>query len=172
MTTPPLDAELPPGLRFRTLTADDAPLLVEATATETGRAVWGADPAGPYTLTHARDALRSWTGHQTSFALLGDGRLLAAFGLMTEPGDTAELAYWVPPPHRRHGYAALGLRFLTAWSLSTAGLRQVWLEIDPANTASQAVATRAGFRYDHRAPDHCRNPDTGSPHDCLIYSQP
>jgi RimJ/RimL family protein N-acetyltransferase len=172
MTTPWLDAEVSPGLRFRALAADDAPLLVEATATETGRAVWGAYPVGPYTPTQAHDALRAWTGHQTSFALLGAGRLLAAFGLMTEPGDAAELAYWVPPPHRRHGYAALGLSFLTTWSLSAAGLRRVWLEIDPANTASQAVAARAGFRYDRRIRDHCRNPDTGGPHDCLIFENP
>jgi RimJ/RimL family protein N-acetyltransferase len=172
MTVPPLDAEIAPGLRLRTLTSDDASLLVEATATETGRAVWGPYPAGPYTPAQAREALQAWSGSQTSFALVDGTRLLAAFGLMREPGDTAELAYWVPPPHRRHGYATLGLRFLTSWSLSAGGLRRVWLEIDPANTASQSVAGAAGFRYENRIRDHCRNPDSGAPHDCLIYSKP
>ncbi|BEL03128.1 GNAT family N-acetyltransferase [Actinoplanes sichuanensis] len=172
MTVPPLDAEIASGLRLRTLTPDDASLLVEATATEPGRAVWGPYPVGPYTPAEAREALQAWTGDQTSFALLDDTRLLAAFGLMREADDIAELAYWVPPPHRRHGYATRGLRFLAEWSLSAGGLRRVWLEIEPANTASRSVADGAGFRYERRIRDHCRNPETGAPHDCLIYAKP
>lgn len=34
-------------LRLRTLTVEDAALLVEATRAETGRALWGPSPAGP-----------------------------------------------------------------------------------------------------------------------------
>lgn len=42
----------------RTLTTKDAALLVEATQAESGRALWGPYPAGPYSLKEARSALQ------------------------------------------------------------------------------------------------------------------
>lgn len=206
-----VDAEMPGGLRLRTLIPADAELLVEATLEETGPALWGPRPAGPYTLADARDALRDWDpdrGEQVSFGIVRDDRLLAAFGLMPDSGDilrsgsevlpsqsgpgllresgpdlvresggVAELAYWVPPPHRRQGLASAGLRLLTAWSLASAGFRSLWLEINPANPASLGVAEHAGYRFDRRIPGHCRSWTTDDPahdtrHDCLIWVNP
>jgi RimJ/RimL family protein N-acetyltransferase len=172
MTLPWVDAEAGAGLRFRRLTAKDALLLVEATGDETAPALWGPYPAGPYTLADATAALGQWSAEQVSFGLLKGDRLLAAFGLMAE----AEICYWTPPIHRRHGYAVVGLRFLATWSHEHAGLEQVWLEIQPGNEPSQRVAERAGFRFGHRAADHCPTWEngvlTGSRHDCLIYLHP
>jgi hypothetical protein len=39
------------------LTEADAPLLVEATSTETDRSLWAHHPTGPYTLA---DAVAAW----------------------------------------------------------------------------------------------------------------
>jgi hypothetical protein len=104
MTLPWVDAEAGAGLRFRRLTAKDAPLLVEATGDETAPALWGPYPAGPYTLADATAALGQWSAEQVSFGL------------------------------------------------------------------------RAGFRFGHRAADHCPTWEngvlTGSRHDCLIYLHP
>jgi RimJ/RimL family protein N-acetyltransferase len=172
MTVPWVDADLGAGLRFRRLTGKDAPLLVEATAAETAPALWGPSPPGPYTLTDATEALDEWSADQVSFGLLKGDRLLAAFGLMAE----AEICYWTPPIHRRNGYAAIGLRFLAAWSHEQAGLEQVWLEIQPGNEASQRVAERAGFGFARRLADHCETWEAGRPtgarHDCLIFLHP
>jgi RimJ/RimL family protein N-acetyltransferase len=172
MTVPWVDAGLGAGLRFRRLTVKDAPLLVEATAGETAPALWGPNPAGPYTLADATTALGEWSGDQVSFGLVKGDRLLAAFGLMAE----AEICYWTPPIHRRNGYAVIGLRFLATWSHEQAGLEQVWLEIQPGNEPSQRVAERAGFRFDHLAAGHCPTWEnghlTGDRHDCLIYLYP
>jgi RimJ/RimL family protein N-acetyltransferase len=169
MPIPYADAVIAPGLRFRTLTEADAPLVVEATATETAPALWGPNPPGPYTLADATTALGEWSDEQVSFGLLDGDRLLATFGLMAE----AEICYWTPPPHRGNGYAVTGLRFLAAWSHERAGLDRIWLEISPGNEPSLRVAERAGFHFDQLAAGHCPTWEngrlTGDRHDCLIY---
>lgn len=84
------------GRRLRTLTPDDAPLLVEATAGETSSALWGPYPAGPYSLAEAQRALRDWdpvSKRQASYGVVDDGRLLGALGLMTGEEQGVELAY-------------------------------------------------------------------------------
>ncbi|WP_282766158.1 GNAT family N-acetyltransferase [Actinoplanes sandaracinus] len=180
MTSLWADAAMPGGLRWRTLSPADAPLVVEATSEETAPALWGPRPVGPYTLADAGNALREWDpdgGELASYGILRDDRLLAAFGLMCEPAQIAEVAYWVPPRHRRQGLASAGLRFLTDWALTSAGFRGLWLEIDPTNPASVGVAERAGYRFDRRIPGHCRSwadedPAHDTRHDCLIWVNP
>lgn len=165
------------GRRLRTLTPDDAPLLVEATAGETGPALWGPRPAGPYSPAQARDALRDWDpagGRQVSYGVVGDGRLLAALGLMRDGQGGAELAYWVPPEHRGRGIASRAVRVLTDWAHRDAGVPRLWLETAPDNTASQRLASRAGYRLTERLPRHCRSwacddPEDDAWHDCLIW---
>lgn len=44
------------SVEFRLLTEEDAPLLVEATSSETGRALWDRTPVGPYSLSDAPDS--------------------------------------------------------------------------------------------------------------------
>ena len=70
-----LVSRVPEGL------GEDAPLLVEATSSEPGRALWGPHPSGPYSLEDARSAMREWdplAGGQVSVGVLRDGRLGAA----------------------------------------------------------------------------------------------
>jgi RimJ/RimL family protein N-acetyltransferase len=164
-------------LRLRTLTPQDAALLVGATRAETGPALWGPHPAGPYSPEDARSALQAWDPQrhgQVSFGVLQGARLVGALGLMPDGPGSAELAYWVRPEQRRRGIALRGLQALTTWAHTTVGLDRVWLEIDPDNTPSLRLAQRAGYRLEQRLPRHCRSwasedPDRDTWHDCLIW---
>src|SRR4029453_17090385 len=110
-------------LRLRTLTGADAALLVEATQAESGRALWGPHPAGPYSLEDARAALQAWDPRrhgQVSFGALQGEWLVAALGLMPSGPHSAELAYWVRPEQRRRGIALRTILTLTTWAHTTA----------------------------------------------------
>lgn len=173
-----LRLDLGGGLVVRTLAPDDGGMLVEATRGEVAPALWGPRPAGPYTMGDATAALRAWdpcAGGQVSFGVLADDRLLAALGLMPDDPGSAELAYWTSPEARGRGIAASALGALTGWAHRHAGLRRLWLEIDPGNAASLAVARRAGYRFDRSLPRHCRawadeDPARDRRHDCLIWA--
>jgi RimJ/RimL family protein N-acetyltransferase len=153
-------------------------LLVEATQAESGRALWGPRPAGPYSLEEARSALRDWDPHrhrQVSVGVLHGARLVGALGLMVDGPHSAELAYWVRPEQRRRGIALRSIQALTAWAHTTAGLSRIWLEIDPDNAPSLQLAQRAGYRLEQRLPRHCRawtsdDPERDTWHDCLIWT--
>lgn len=160
-------------LAIRALTEQDAPLLVEATAGETGHAMWGPRPSCPYSLVDARGLLAQWRDQQVSYGVLTGDVLVAAVGVM-RAGDTAELAYWVRPESRGQGIASTAVRRMTRWAHEQ-GLRRVWLEIDPVNAASLRVAERAGYRFEERLPLHCRywradDPAADEWHDCLIWT--
>ena len=57
----------------------------------------------------------------------------------------AELGYLVGARYRRRGLAAGSLQLLSAYAGSTLKLSRLLLRIDPANTASTAVARRCGY---------------------------
>jgi RimJ/RimL family protein N-acetyltransferase len=57
----------------------------------------------------------------------------------------AELGYLVGARHRRLGLASRSLSLLSAYAGSTLRLSRLLLRIDPANTASTAVARRCGY---------------------------
>ncbi|SNS09474.1 GNAT family N-acetyltransferase [Actinomadura mexicana] len=172
------DIDLGQGLRLRTLTPRDAALVVEATGTETARALWGPHPAGPYTPRDARAALNDWdpaAGRQASYGMLERGRLLGALGLMIDGPHSAELAYWVRPENRRQGLALRGVNALTRWAHDELGLDRIWLEAEPDNTPSLRLADRAGFQFEERLPHHCRtwsapDPEHDTWHDCMIWA--
>lgn len=142
------------SVEFRQLTEEDAPLLVEATRGETGRALWDRTPTGPYSLSDARAALAKWTD-DTSYGVFENGRMVAAVGLMPDAQDSAELAYWVRPEARGRGLATAALTCLTTLARDN-GFTHLWLEIRPGNTASQRVAERAGYVRTQRVVGHCQ----------------
>lgn len=172
------DLDLGNGLHLRTLTDQDADLLVEATSGENSRALWDAHPRGPYSAHDARRALRAWdqhTAHQASYGILDDHRLLGALGLMPDGPRSAELAYWIRPEHRRRGLALRAVRTFTPWAHVHLECSRIWLEIDPDNTPSLRLADRAGYRLEQRLPNHCRTWSSEDPrhdtwHDCLIWT--
>ena len=163
---------------MRTLTPDDAALLVEATRAERAPSLWGPRPVGPYTFDEALAALRAWdpaTSGQASYGVLEGGRLVGALGLMPDAPSSAELAYWLRPEDRGRGIAWRSVASLTTWAHAGVPLARVWLEIDPENVASRRVAERAGYEYEQRLVRHCRSwtsddPALDSWHDCDIWA--
>jgi len=64
----------------------------------------------------------------------------------------AELGYLVGAAYRRRGLASSALSLLSGYALSTLSLTRLLLRIDPANTASCAVARRCGYRLTGEPP--------------------
>ena len=64
----------------------------------------------------------------------------------------AELGYLVGAAHRRRGLASAALSLLSGYARGTLNLSRLLLRIDPANTASCAVAQRCGFRLTGEPP--------------------
>jgi RimJ/RimL family protein N-acetyltransferase len=64
----------------------------------------------------------------------------------------AELGYLIGAAYRRRGLASAALSLLSGYARSTLGLSRLVLRIDPANTASCAVARRCGYRLTGEPP--------------------
>ncbi len=73
-----------------------------------------------------------------------DGSLLGAIGLTRREG-IGEVGYWTAPWARGHGVAGRAVQLHTGWGFEQLGLPRIELLTDVANTASQRVATKAGF---------------------------
>ncbi|MFL6048364.1 MAG: GNAT family N-acetyltransferase [Gaiellales bacterium] len=75
------------------------------------------------------------------------GALLGAVGVALKPWDAgmAEIGYWLAPEARGRGAATRALRLLARWTLREWPIGRLHLMADVDNTASQAVAERAGF---------------------------
>jgi RimJ/RimL family protein N-acetyltransferase len=171
------DLDLGDGLRLRPLTVADDALLAEATSDEPGRSLWGAYPAGPYSLRDAQAVLAAWdpaAGGQFSLGILRAGRLLGAVGLMPDSPGSIELAYWVRPAERGRGVASRAVLAVTPWAHRELAAARLWLEIKPGNEPSLRLARRTGYRFEQRIPRHCRDwacadAERDSWHDCLIW---
>jgi RimJ/RimL family protein N-acetyltransferase len=59
-----------------------------------------------------------------------------------------ELGYMVAPAARGRGVSVRAVDLLTRWAFDDLGLERLELRIDVANTASERVAERAGYRLD------------------------
>ena len=79
-------------------------------------------------------------------AVEADGELVGSAGLhaLTTGRLGPEVGYWIAPWARRRGYAAEATGGLAGWALAH-GAPRVHLFTDVGNSASQAVARRAGF---------------------------
>jgi RimJ/RimL family protein N-acetyltransferase len=75
------------------------------------------------------------------------GEVLGAVGFRHKHYDPAiaEIGYWLTPDARGRGAATRALRLLSRWILRERHVARLQLHTDVENTASQAVATRAGF---------------------------
>ena len=67
---------------------------------------------------------------------------------MADIAGEAELGYVVAQAARGRGLATRALRLLTDWSFARLRLERLELMISPANTGSERVAERAGYRFE------------------------
>ncbi|MEU4625853.1 GNAT family N-acetyltransferase [Actinoplanes sp. NPDC023801] len=108
--------------------------------------------AGDYGLAEARSyterSVTSWAeGTEFNYAIFTSvGDLIGSIGLMTRPGPGAlEIGYWLRTPWTGRGLTTAAVRVLTRVALTLPGIERVVIRHHPANAASAAVATKAGF---------------------------
>jgi RimJ/RimL family protein N-acetyltransferase len=97
-------------------------------------------------LLHRYDHLLA--GTMAPYAIVGeDGELLGSISLMRieDVHRRAEVGYWLAAGARGQGHATRALRLICAWGMGSLGLERIDLLAATGNTASQAVAQRAGF---------------------------
>jgi RimJ/RimL family protein N-acetyltransferase len=81
---------------------------------------------------------------------VSDGAFLgfAAIVQLELDARQGELGYMVAPAARGRGVSVRAVDLLTRWAFDDLGLERLELRIDVANTASERVAERAGYRRD------------------------
>jgi RimJ/RimL family protein N-acetyltransferase len=154
---PPLALPDPPlsdgVVALRRWTAADLPAIVEACQDpEIPR--WTLVPS-PYGESDARAYLErvadGWDADaRATFAVVDaadPGALLGAAGLYAIEWDlrVADIGYWVAAPARGRGVATRAVELLAGWAFGSLGLERLDLRAHEHNTASHAVARRAGF---------------------------
>ncbi|MGK5115746.1 MULTISPECIES: GNAT family N-acetyltransferase [unclassified Geodermatophilus] len=106
-------------------------------------------------LPYTREDARAWVtdvapreraeGRGLPVVVEADGELVGSGGVHLRDGRFGpEIGYWIAPWARGRGYAAEAAAALAGWALGL-GAPRVHLVADVDNTASQAVAVRAGF---------------------------
>lgn len=146
------------GISLREWRDEDLDALVEL-LDEPDIARWTPMPspfdleAGVAYLKRARQSRAS--GQRIQLAITVDGTApvgeMLLFGVDAGLRE-AELGYLVGASYRRRGLASSALSLLSGYALSTLGLTRLLLRIDPANTASCAVARRCGYQVTGEPP--------------------
>lgn len=123
----------------------------------------------------AHALLEQWAGgwHRGTDATFGffDGGPLHAVvaAIVTRDPGVAELAIWVHRDARRRGIAKNAMELVAAWTFEV-GIERLWVEIDPDNEPSHALASALGFVREGVLRSHCRDRRTNRRHDCIVYS--
>src|SRR4051794_6012251 len=93
----------------------------------------------------ARWADERTAGTRLGYGVHAGGRLVG--GVEARPnGHVVALSWWLFPDHRGRGYAARAVQLLADHAFDELGAKRVEAEVDPRNTASLRVASRAGLR--------------------------
>ncbi len=118
------------------------------------------------------DLIGGWEDRTaTLVALDPDGELVGIVSLMVEHDPAvAEVAIWVAPEARRHGFGTTLTRLVADWAHRELGIARLWIEIDRGNTASHRIAQRLGFVREGVLRSHCFDRATGGRRDCVVYS--
>ncbi len=131
-------------LLLRPPTDEDVPALTDALQDpEIPR--WTRVPS-PYTEDHAQAWLASTGEDRFLIVERETGELLGGVGLRAPEDGVAEIGYWVRREARGRGIAPRAVRLVSEWGLRERGLARISLMTEPANTASQRVAEKAGYR--------------------------
>ena len=110
----------------------------------------------PYTEDDARRfilmTLQAWhdgTGYEFAIADASTDRYVGSIGLHVGPNPRRfAIGYMVAPEARRRGVAVSALRLVTRWGFERLAIERLALWTLPGNVASQAVAEKAGFRFE------------------------
>jgi len=163
-------------IAVRPFRAEDAPAITSACQDQEIQRWIPAIPV-PYTETDARRfilmALQAWhdgTGYEFAIADIETDGYIGSIGLHlgSNPRRHA-IGYLVAPEARRRGVAVRALRLVTRWGFDRLGFDRLALWTLPGNVASQAVAEKAGFRFEGLI----RNWESGRddrPVDAVMYS--
>jgi RimJ/RimL family protein N-acetyltransferase/nitrite reductase/ring-hydroxylating ferredoxin subunit len=161
---------------LRPFRAEDAPAITAACRDpETQR--WVPIIPAPYEEADARRfillTLQAWhDGSGCEFAIVdaATDRYLGSIGLHLGPNVRRHaIGYQVSPEVRGHGYATRAVRLVTRWGFEQLGIERLALWFLAGNTASQAVAEKAGFRYEGLARNWESDRDE-LPVDAVMYS--
>ncbi|WP_415952072.1 GNAT family N-acetyltransferase [Streptomyces sp. KLOTTS4A1] len=92
----------------------------------------------------ARSREQQAAGTHLRFAVTTDGEQPLGESMVNREAGT--LGYAIAPEHRGQGLAVRATLLLTAYAHEELGLRELRLQIDADNIASQAVARACGYR--------------------------
>ncbi|GAA3738310.1 hypothetical protein GCM10022239_12410 [Leifsonia bigeumensis] len=83
-------------------------------------------------------------GDEVTWAIREGGEFLGVVGLRE---TNSMIGFWLGAEHRGHGYMPLAVSAVVDWVFTSRWLESIRWEAVVGNTASLAVARRAGFRY-------------------------
>jgi RimJ/RimL family protein N-acetyltransferase len=130
---------------------------------------YGEDEARGYVLMTLK-SLQEGSSAEVAIVDARSDELVGAMGVHLGSNPRRHsIGYWVAPHARGKGVATAALRLLSRWSFERFGTERLALWTLVGNEASQAVARKAGFRYEGVA----RNWDVGRdgrPLDCVMYA--
>ncbi|PKT74886.1 GNAT family N-acetyltransferase [Streptomyces populi] len=92
-----------------------------------------------------RDRQLREEGAAVLLAITVDGGAPLGEVMLRRAPEGMEIGYAVGPAHRGQGLAVRAVRVMAAYAFERLAARQVILELEAENTASVAVATKAGF---------------------------
>ena len=161
---------------LRPLRAEDAPDIT-ATCQDPDIQRWVPIIPVPYTEADARRfilmTLQAWhdgTGYEFAIADAATDRYVGSIGIHLGPSPRRHaVGYMVSPQARRHGFATRALRLIVRWAFEQLDIERLALWTLPGNLASQAVADKAGFRFEGLARNWEVDRDE-RPIDAVMYS--
>jgi RimJ/RimL family protein N-acetyltransferase len=128
---------------------DDATAIVECLNGDPEITRWLDQIPQPYTREDALAYIGGRTGaeRESRFAVTdaGTGRVLGSIGATwNQPGDVAEIGYWLRAEARGNGVMTRALRLLVGW-VTAQGAARIQLRADVENEPSRRVARSCGF---------------------------
>ncbi|MFM9367056.1 GNAT family N-acetyltransferase [Streptomyces sp. Da 82-17] len=113
---------------------------------------WTTVPS-PYERAHAEtfahhfapDAWRDSREYTFAIRTRAEGVLAAVMGVMLRGEGAAEVGFWAVKEQRGRGYVTEALRTVSRWAFTRAAIDRLEWRAEVGNTASRAVAIRAGF---------------------------
>jgi RimJ/RimL family protein N-acetyltransferase/nitrite reductase/ring-hydroxylating ferredoxin subunit len=140
---------------LRPFRADDA-LAITAAGQDPETQRWIPIIPVPYTEADARRfilmTLQAWhdgIGYEFAIVDAATDRYLGSIGLHLGPNPRRHtIGYLVAPEARGRGIATRALRLATRWAFERLAIERLALWTLPGNVISQAVAEKAGFRYE------------------------